>query len=211
MDKNKKAFLENQGRTIQRALEKRSITSDYVATAEEAKALALSRLNKTGLTTWGGSMTLQQMGLIDALKKEGYSYLDRKEAAPDQVDHVLRQAFTADTYLMSTNAITLDGKLINIDGNGNRVAAMIFGPKNVLIIAGMNKVARNEEEGIWRVHHQASPPNTLRLNKQTPCASTGTCHQCLVDDCICCQTVVTRKSRVPGRIHVILIGQELGY
>ena len=118
---------------------------------------------------------------------------------------------TCDYYFMSSNAITLDGQLVNIDGRGNRVACLIDGPKNVIIIAGMNKIVTDVEAGIERVRNYASPPNNIRLGYNTPCAQLGRCANCLVDDCICCQIVITRKSKIPGRIKVILVGEELGY
>ena len=112
---------------------------------------------------------------------------------------------------MSTNAITLEGELINIDGRGNRLAFLCFGPQNVLILAGMNKVVTDIDSGFKRVRNIASPPNTVRLNKKTPCAITGKCENCYSPDCICSQFVVTRRSSTPNRIKVILIGEELGY
>ena len=122
-----------------------------------------------------------------------------------------RDAFSADTYFMSTNAITLDGELINIDGNGNRVAALIYGPDQVIIVAGLNKVTANVEDGIRRVRNCATPPNCIRLNKKTPCAATGRCADCLSPEGICNQLVITRRSGNPDRIKVILIGESLGY
>ena len=112
---------------------------------------------------------------------------------------------------MSTNAITLDGELINIDGNGNRVAALIYGPDQVIIVAGLNKVTANVEDGIRRVRNCATPPNCIRLNKKTPCATTGRCADCLSPEGICNQIVITRRSGNPDRIKVILIGESLGY
>ena len=112
---------------------------------------------------------------------------------------------------MSTNAITADGELVNIDGNGNRVAALIFGPKQVIIVAGMNKVAVTEEEAINRARNMAAPPNCIRLNKHTPCAATGKCADCMGSETICCHTVITRRSRDAECIKVILVGEELGY
>lgn len=112
---------------------------------------------------------------------------------------------------MSSNAITLGGKLVNIDGNGNRIAALIYGPKNVIVVAGMNKVTTDEESAMKRIRNYASPVNALRLSQNTPCAATGECHDCLSDACICCQVLVTRKSRTKNRIKVILVGEELSY
>ena len=118
---------------------------------------------------------------------------------------------TCDFYFMSSNAITLDGELVNIDGNGNRVACLCNGPDHVILIVGMNKVVPDVKSGIARVRNMAAPPNTVRLKRNTPCAEYGRCADCLTDDCICCHTVVTRKSNQPGRIKVILVGEELGY
>ena len=130
---------------------------------------------------------------------------------PEAVKEMKAKMINADYFLMSTNAITLDGELVNIDGTANRVNYLCYGPENVLIIAGMNKVSTNVEEGINRVKNIASPPNTLRLKKDTPCAKTGRCTDCLSPDCICSQTVITRRSSVKGRIKVILVGEELGF
>ena len=112
---------------------------------------------------------------------------------------------------MSSNAVTMDGELVNIDGTGNRVACLCHGPENVILIVGMNKVVKNVEEAISRVRNIAAPPNAVRLSKNTPCSKIGRCADCQSDDCICCQTVITRRSAVQGRIKVILVGEELGY
>jgi hypothetical protein len=112
---------------------------------------------------------------------------------------------------MSTNAITLDGELVNVDGNGNRVASLIYGPKHVIVITGMNKVVPDVLQGYDRVRNIASPPNTIRLGKNTPCANTGKCGNCLSPDCICSQIVVTRRSREKERIIVILVNENLGF
>ena len=128
---------------------------------------------------------------------------DKKEQAT--------KIFNADWFLMSTNAITLDGELINIDGTANRICYLCFGPEHVLVIAGMNKVVTDVPSGIARVRNMATPPNTTRLHKDTPCARFGRCMNCLEPDCICNQILVTRRSGQSGRIHVILVGEELGY
>ena len=130
---------------------------------------------------------------------------------PEDSRKIFHDALMADYYFMSTNAMTIDGELVNIDGNGNRVAALIYGPENVIILAGMNKVAKDVAEAVDRVHLTATPMNCVRLNKQTPCAVTGVCADCLSPDCICNQVVITRRSGIQGRIKVILIGEELGY
>ena len=122
----------------------------------------------------------------------------------------MHEALSCDYYFMSSNAITVDGELVNIDGNGNRVAALIYGPENVIILAGMNKIVKTIEEGISRTRNVASPQNCIRLGKDTPCKTNGVCGNCLKDT-ICDQIVITRASRVPKRIKVILVGEELGF
>lgn len=130
---------------------------------------------------------------------------------PQEKKEIYAKVVCADYFFMSTNAITLDGELVNVDGAGNRVACLSSGPDNVIILAGMNKVAASVEEGHDRVRNTAAPINALRLNKKTPCAVTGRCSNCQSPDCICSQIVITRRSHIPGRIQVILIGEELGY
>lgn len=161
---------------------------------------------------WGGSMTLIEMGLIDAIKNGDYKVIDRDITTnSEELRKIYGEICCADYFLMSTNAITLEGELINIDGRGNRVAFLCFGPQNVLILAGMNKVVTDVESGFKRTQDIASPPNAIRLNRKTPCAITGKCENCYSPDCMCGQFVVTRRSGIPNRIKVILIGEELGY
>ena len=174
---------------------------------------AITDMMEDGSTiSWGGSESIKECGLMEAVKSGSYQLIDRFSAkTPEEGRELFAKTVLSDYYLMSSNAITYDGKLINIDGNGNRVAALIYGPDQVIVIAGMNKVVSTTEDAIRRVHNIASPPNCIRLQKQTPCAATGMCAQCLGDDCICSQTVITRRSGTIGRIKVLLVAQELGY
>ena len=209
----KQQYYEKAADTIIKGLKKRRMKGFYCPTAEEAAELAMS-FAKPGMTVSnGGSVTLQECGIMDMLRsRKDITYLDRTTGATmEEVTDILRQALLSDCYFMSTNAITMDGELVNIDGSGNRMAALIFGPKEVIIVAGMNKVTADVHSAYKRVKNIASPPNCVRLNKNTPCALTGQCGNCLGDDCICSQTVVTRRSGIPGRIKVILVGEELGY
>ena len=194
-------------------LKKRHMTGYYCKTPEEAVSLASSLIEKGSSVTRGGTMTISEIGMMDALRsREDLTLLDRSTAQnQEEVEKIYRQVFSADSYIMSTNAITLDGELLNIDGTGNRVAALIYGPKQVIILAGMNKVCKDLEEAMTRVRNIASPPNCIRLNKKTPCAVTGVCGNCLSEDCICNQIVTTRNSRDPERIKVILIEGSWGY
>lgn len=209
----KQAFYEIQAKTIIKQLEKRRMEGFYCPSTKEAlnTAMALTAANTT--VSFGGSMTLTETGILDALRhRNDIRLIDRSLAkTPEEIKQAYRDSFCADTYFMSTNAITLDGQLVNVDGNGNRVAALIYGPDQVIVIAGMNKVVSTTEDAIARVHDMASPPNCIRLHKNTPCAATGQCAECLGDDCICSQTVITRRSGTVGRIKVLLVGEELGY
>ena len=157
-------------------------------------------------------MTITDIGLIDALKVGDYTVLDRMAPMSDEEKRELYgKVATCDYYFMSSNAITMDGELVNIDGIGNRVASLIFGPANVIIIAGMNKVVDNVDAAIDRARNTAAPINTIRLNRKTPCTQTGRCMDCMSPECICNQFVVTRRSMPAGRIKIILVGEELGY
>ena len=207
-----KQFYEKQANTIIRHLEKRNITGYYCPDCASAVEKALSIIEDGSTVSWGGSMSLKECGLMDALKSAPVTLWDRSTAKPpEETKAIYRQSFSADYYLMSSNAITLDGQLVNIDGNGNRVAALSFGPEHILMIIGMNKVTKTVEEAIDRVHNVAAPPNAVRLNSDTPCGITGVCADCLSPQCLCAQVLVTRYSRVPGRIQVILVGESLRY
>lgn len=209
----KKTYYETTAHTIIQNLKKRQIEGHYCDSSDEAAALACSFLSPGFTVSFGGSMTLEETGLLPLLRqKEDIRLLDRAAAtSPEEVQKIYTQTFTADAYFMSTNAITLEGELVNIDGNGNRVAALIWGPKQAIILAGMNKVCASLEDAYRRVKNIAAPPNCIRLNRQTPCAAVGSCGDCYSPDCICSQTVITRRSGIPGRIKVILIGEVLGY
>lgn len=209
----KKEFLEKQAATIIKNLAKRRMEGYYCATAAEAKEKVLSMVEPGTSVAFGGAMTLNESGILEALRERtDITLYDRDKAkTPEEAGKIYRQAFSADTYLMSTNAITVDGELINIDGRGNRVAALIFGPGQVIIVAGMNKVATDEAAGLARVRNVAAPTNCIRFGKTTPCTVTGRCGDCYGEDSICSQIVVTRRSSEKDRIKVILVGEALGY
>lgn len=208
----KQKYYENVANTIIKNLEKRHMEGYYCATKEEAVKKALELMPEGSSIGWGGSETLSEMGLMDSLTEKGYRLIDRKAGTtPEETKKIYGEICMADYFLMSTNAITLDGELVNIDGRGNRVAFLCFGPDEVIVLAGMNKVVPDVKAGVDRVRNIAAPPNTVRLDRKTPCAVTGRCGDCLSPDCICGQVVITRLSMVPGRIKVILIGEELGF
>lgn len=208
----KQQYYENLAESIIEKFNTRGIEGYYCVDREEANHKAKRFLTPGCSVSWGGSMTLQEIGLLDDLKESDYTIYDRGEATtPEEKREMFSRIVTSDVYFMSSNAITLDGQLVNIDGAGNRVACLCHGPEHVVVIAGMNKIVPDVRSGIARVHNMASPPNALRLGLETPCAEYGRCADCLRSDCICAQTVVTRFSRVPGRLKVILVGEELGY
>ncbi|MCI9532147.1 MAG: lactate utilization protein [Lachnospiraceae bacterium] len=206
-------YYENLASVTKQNLEKRHFECHYCKTAAEAVSLALDMVAPGSIVSFGGSMTLAETGMGKALgQREDITLLDRSKASsPEEVAQTYHKALNADYYFMSSNAITTDGELVNIDGTGNRVAALIYGPKHVIILAGMNKVAHTLEEAVSRVRNVASPINANRLGRKTPCAATGSCADCLSPDCICSHTVITRRSAPANRIKVILVGEPLGY
>lgn len=208
----KKIYYENLADTIIDKFNKRGIEGYYCEDAKDALLTAKRFLTPGCSITWGGSETLKEIGLLEAIQTSDYILYDRDSAkTPEEKSRMYSKIVTADYFFMSSNAITLDGQLVNIDGNGNRVACLITGPKNVIVIAGMNKIVTDVNTGIERVRNMATPPNAVRLGMKTPCAEIGKCSNCLVDDCLCCEIVITRKSRKAGRIKVILVGEEIGF
>ena len=208
----KQKYYENVANTIIKNLSKRQIEGYYCKDKKLALNKALELIPEGASIGWGGSMTLIETGLLDAIECGDYNVINREKATSlEEQRKIYGEICCSDFFLMSTNAITLDGELINIDGRGNRLAFLCYGPQNVLILAGMNKIVSDVESGFKRVRDIASPPNGVRLNKKTPCAITGKCEDCYSSDCMCGQFVITRHSGIPNRIKVILIGEELGY
>ena len=199
------------GPKVVKALKARSFDAYYFDDEAEAVEKLFSLIPKEHVVSWGGSKTLADLGVQERLVKDGYSVLDRdKASSPQERGEIMRSALLCDTFLSSTNALSEDGQLVNIDGNGNRVAAMIYGPKQVIVVTGMNKVAKTYEDAVVRARTIAAPLNTQRFpNLKTPCNETGTCADCQSPDTICSFIVTTRFSKV-GRIKVILIGKDLG-
>lgn len=203
----------NLADTLIKNLQKRQIEGFYCPTSEEAVKLANDMIAPNSTVSFGGSMTLLESGMMKTLtSRSDITLYDRSTAqTPEEVTDIYHKALNADYFFMSSNAISATGELVNIDGNGNRVAALIYGPKQVIILAGMNKVTPDLASAMTRAKNTAAAPNAVRLNRETPCAATGVCHDCQSPDCICAQTVITRRSQTPNRIKVILIGENLGY
>lgn len=208
MEQNVKEANKRKIELLIRNLKKRNMIGYYCETAEDARRQIRAMIRDEDVVSWGGSATLDQIGI----KKDLSNVIDAMSVPPERAYEERRKTLTADVYLTSTNAVTMDGELVNIDGVGNRVAAMCFGPNKVIVVAGANKIAENEEAAIARIKTDACPPNCIRLGKQTPCALTGKCGQCLTPgQTICSYTVTTRFNSIPDRVHVILVNEVLGY
>ncbi|MBR0154090.1 MAG: lactate utilization protein [Lachnospiraceae bacterium] len=195
--------------TVIKGLTSRNMTGYYAKDKEEALSLALSLIPEGSTITMGGGMSVAEIGLVDALKKGNYNYIDRNEIEDRRAAYLA--AYDADVYLMSANAITNDGIMVNIDGNSNRVSALAYGPKKVICIVGMNKVCGDVDGAMKRARNVAAPINAARFGLSTPCSKTGACFNCKSPDTICCQFLITRFSRHEGRIHVILVNDNLGF
>ena len=194
---------------VKKGLESRNMTAFYAKDKEEAVKLALDLIPEKSSIGMGGCMSAHEIGLVDALKKGNYNFLDR-DAEEDKRAAMLK-TYDADFFISSANAITEDGIIVNIDGNSNRVSAIAQGPKKVLFIVGMNKVCKDIDSAMKRARNVAAPINAQRFGLSTPCAKTGSCMDCLSPDTICCQFLITRYSRHKDRIYVILVNDDLGF
>ena len=192
-----------------KGLESRNMKGYYAANKEEALAKALELIPTGASVTMGGAMSAHEIGLVEALKKGDYNFIDRDEAEDKRA--AMLQAYDADFFLTSANAMTEDGVMVNIDGNYNRVSAIAQGPKHVLVIVGMNKICVDADAAMKRARNVAAPINAQRFGLSTPCAKTGACMDCKSPDTICCQFLITRYSRHADRIQVILVNDVLGF
>ena len=209
MDKN--IFHRNEllAQKVIKGLESRNMSGYYAEDRESALRQALALIPEGSTATMGGGVSVYEIGLVKALKEGSYNFIDRNEITDKRA--AMLAAYDADVFLASCNAITEDGVLVNIDGNANRVSAIAFGPKKVVLIVGMNKVCSDVDAAMKRARGVAAPTNAQRFGLSTPCAKTGSCMNCKSPDTICCQFLVTRFSRHAGRIHVILVNDTLGY
>ena len=193
-------------------LNRRNMEAFYCPTAEEAVKKVSELIADGSSVTWGGSMTVRDLGIPDMLRRRGtLEVLDRDLVEGEAVQDIYLRAFTADVYLTSANAISEDGVIVNVDGNGNRVAAITWGPKKVIFIIGMNKVAQTVEAALSRARGTASPINAKRFDIKTPCQVDGMCHNCNSPESICSYVHFLRNSRNKGRHVVVLVGENLGY
>lgn len=193
-------------------LESRNMEAYFVKTKEEALKKALELIPEGSSISWGGTVSAKEIGLLDAVHEGNYEVYDREEAqTPELKNEIAHKALDCDFFIGSTNALAENGVMVNIDGNANRVAAFAFGPKNVLLIVGMNKVVKSEEDAMSRARNEAAPINAQRFGLDTPCSKNGMCYDCKSPDCICCQILITRYSRVAKRIKVILVDENFGF
>ena len=193
-------------------LNRRNMEAFYCPTAKEAVKKVSELIADGSTVTWGGSMTVRDLGIPDILRRRGtLEVLDRDMVEGEAVKDIYLRAFTADVYLTSANAISEDGIIVNIDGNGNRVAAITWGPKKVIFIIGLNKVAQTVEAALSRARGTASPINAQRFDIKTPCQTDGICHNCNSPESICSYVHFLRNSRNKGRHVVVLVGENLGY
>lgn len=192
-----------------KGLASRNMCGHYAASKEDALKIALELIPEGSSVSMGGSESVHAIGLSQALKEGPYNFIDRDAYADKRA--AMLAAYDADFFLSSVNAMTEDGILINIDGNSNRVSAIAQGPKKVLFVVGMNKVCKDADGALKRARNVAAPINAQRFGLNTPCTNTGSCMDCKSADTICCQFLMTRYSRHEGRIHVILVNDELGF
>ena len=192
-----------------RGLESRNMEGYWAESKEKALEVALSLIPEGASIAMGGCASAQEIGLVEAVKKGNYRYIDR--AAAEDKRAAMLAAYDADVFLSSANAITEDGVIVNIDGNSNRVSAIAQGPRTVLFIVGMNKVCADFDSALKRARNVAAPINAQRFGLDTPCTKTGACMNCKSPDSICCQFLVTRFSRHKGRIRVVLVNDSLGF
>lgn len=208
MNENITTRNEKLAETVIKGLQSRNMSGYYAASKEEALKQALELIPTESTISMGGCMSAHEIGLINALENGNYHYLDRSKMEPREG---LLAAYDSDIFLSSTNAITNDGILVNIDGNSNRVSCIAQGPKKVIFIVGMNKVCADLDSAMKRARNVAAPINAQRFDIKTPCKETGKCFDCKSPDTICCQFLITRYSRHIGRIHVILVNDDLGF
>lgn len=208
----KQKYYEKRGQILVKNLRSRHFVAYYCADKAEALEKALELIPKGASVGWGGALSAQQIGLMDAVNAGEYNAIDRDKCeTPEEKIAAQRKCLTADVFLTGANALSIDGEMVNIDGAGNRVAAIVYGPETVLVVAGMNKVVDTLEDAISRARTIAAPINKQRFPNATPCEVTGTCADCKSEGCICNQILITRHCRPAGRIKFIIVGEELGF
>lgn len=208
----RKMQYDKAGPKVAEALNKRHFEAYYCPDRAAAVEKVLELISLEDTVSWGGTLTVDELGLKDLLRARGQKLIDRDIAqSGEEREELMRKGLLADTFLTSSNAVTADGQLFNIDGNGNRVAALCFGPTQVVVVAGMNKVAGDLDGAMRRAREVAAPMNAQRFPLKTPCVANGLCGDCKGPDSICAQIVTTRLCKPAGRIKVVLVGEDLGF
>ena len=206
-----KHYYEKRGHILVKNLQSRHFDAYYCENREPALQKALELIPEGASVGWGGALSAEQIGLMDTVRQGNFRPIDRSLArSQEEREQMMRDCLFSDVFLTGANGLSLDGQMVNIDGTGNRVAAIIYGPKTVLVVAGMNKVEDTLEDAIRRARTVAAPMNNQRFSNDNPCSATGTCGNCKNLTCICNQIVITRHCRPAGRIKFILVGEELG-
>ena len=212
MTEQMKTYYEKRAQVLVKNLKSRHFEAYYCPDSASALAKALELIPEGASVGWGGALSAQQIGLIDAVKSGSFAAIDRDAATtPEERTQALKRCLTADVFLCGANALSLDGQMVNIDGTGNRVAAIAYGPDMILVIAGMNKVCDTLEDAVTRARTIAAPMNKQRFPFKTPCEVTGACADCKSEESICNQILITRNCRPAGRIKFILVGEALGF
>ncbi len=213
MNEHMRTIIEKRINKTMANLERNKMQPFYAKTKEDALKIVESLILQGQTVSCGGSATLQECGIMDLLRSGRYQFLDRSKPGltQDEIKEIYRKTFFADNYLLSANAITENGELYNVDANSNRVAAMLYGPDSVIVVAGYNKIVPNLEAAAERVKKIAAPVNAVRLQCETPCTKAGECLSCHSEGRICCNYVVSAQQRHKNRIKVILVGEELGF
>ena len=211
MTEFEKMYYEKRGTVLVQNLHGRHFDAYYCDSKQDALAKALELIPETDLVSWGGAMSAQQIGLIDAIRNGPYRTIDRDSCKTmEEREQAMKDALFCDTFIMGANAMSIDGQMVSVDGTGNRIGALVYGPMSVIVIVGMNKVADSLEEATCRARTVAAPRNKQRFGDGTPCAVTGVCGDCKSEKCICNHIVITRHCRPVGRIKFIIVGEDLG-
>ena len=208
----KELYYEKRGQILVKNLKSRHFDAWYCENKEEALAKALELIPLGANVAWGGALSADQIGLTAAVRNGAYCVIDRSAGkTPEEQKEIIRNWLFSDVFISGANALSLDGQMVSVDGTGNRVAAICYGPDTVLVIAGMNKVEDTLEAAINRARTVAAPMNKQRFQNQTPCMHTGVCADCKSEGSICNQIVITRLCRPAGRIKFIIVGEDLGF